>query len=445
LAMLTAISRGSAPQAHRPSLLVVPASLLGNWRQESARFTPSLKLTFVHSAENSVEQIKKIAASPVEELADTDLTVTTYAMLKRQEWLREVDWNLIILDEAQAIKNPSTAQTKAVKKLSCRSRIALTGTPVENSLGDLWSLFDFLNPGLLGSAKLFGSFIKNLQAGETSQFAPLRRLVSPYILRRLKTDRSIIADLPEKIETPSYCKLTKAQIKLYQSAVDKLAEGISNAEGIARKGLVLQYLMRFKQICNHPSQLIGDGDYNPSNSGKFLRVKEICDEIASRQEKVLVFTQFQEIIEPLAAHLSQIFQRSGLVLHGGVSVKKRKDLVEQFQADEGPPFFILSLKAGGTGLNLTAASHIIHFDRWWNPAVENQATDRAFRIGQKKNVLVHKFLTLGTIEERIDRMLSEKQEIADNILSSEEKMNLTELSDEQLLDIVSLDINRAQF
>jgi len=427
-----------------PSLLVIPASLLGNWKQEAQKFTPSLKLTFLHPAENDRKVIDKIAAAPEKKLAGTDLAVTTYSMLTRQEWLKEITWNLVILDEAQAIKNPSTRQSKAAKKLSACSRIALTGTPVENRIGDLWSLFDFLNPGLLGSASVFKKFVKDLQKRDTDQFGPLRQLTGPYILRRLKTDKTIISDLPEKIETSSYCKLTKIQIKLYARAIETLKSALDTADGIARRGIVLQYLMRFKQICNHPSQLLGDGDYNPNSSGKFLRVAQICEEIASRQEKVLIFTQFREITDPLSDYLTTVFGRAGLILHGGVPVRKRKPLIDQFQQEDGPPFFILSLKAGGTGLNLTAASHIIHFDRWWNPAVENQATDRAFRIGQKRNVLVHKFVTTGTIEERIDEMIAEKQKMADELLASDGEVKLTEMSDEQLLQVVRLDVTRAQ-
>lgn len=444
LALLSAFRHNSKTKHKGTSLLVVPASLLGNWKQEAKRFTPSLRLTFLHPAENDRKAIEKIAAAPEKKLAKTDLAVTTYSMLTRQQWLKEINWNLVILDEAQAIKNHSTRQSKAAKKLSAHSRIAMTGTPVENRIGDLWSLFDFLNPGLLGSATVFKAFIKKLQLRQEDQFGPLRKLVSPYILRRLKTDRSIISDLPDKIETSSYCKLSKAQIKLYGQAVNTLKTTLDTADGIARRGVVLQYLMRFKQICNHPSQLTGDGDYNPKNSGKFLRLGQICEEIASRQEKVLIFTQFREITDPLSDYLSTVFGRGGLILHGGVPVRKRKQLVEQFQRDDGPPFFILSLKAGGTGLNLTAASHIIHFDRWWNPAVENQATDRAFRIGQKRNVLVHKFVTTGTIEERIDEMIAEKQKMADGILASDGELKLTEMSDEQLLQIVRLDVTRAQ-
>ena len=268
--------------------------------------------------------------------------------------------------------------------------------------------------------------------------------MAPYILRRLKTDRKIIADLPDKTEALAYCTMTRSQVKLYEHTVQSLKEALATAEdGIARRGLVLQYLMRFKQICNHPVQLTGTGEYVAGDSGKFIRLAEICEEIAARQEKALVFTQFREIIDPLEAHLSTVFGRKGLVLHGGTPVKKRPAIVEQFQREEGPPFFILSLKAGGSGLNLTAASHVIHFDRWWNPAVENQATDRAFRIGQKKNVLVHKFVTLGGVEEQIDALITEKRQLAAELLSGDGEINLTELDDNALLELVRLDVTRA--
>jgi len=430
-------------QPRKPSLLVVPASLLGNWRTEARRFSPSLKLTFLHPAETDRQVLERIAKSPKQRLRGTDLAITTYSMLTRQEWLMKLDWRLVILDEAQAIKNPSTRQSKAAKKLPAQARIVMTGTPVENRLGDLWSLFDFLNPGLLGSAGVFKSFIKDLQSQEQNRFAPLRQLVGPYILRRLKTDRSVIADLPEKIETTRYCNLTKKQIGLYEQTVRRMRSALESADGMARRGLVLQTLMRLKQVCNHPSQLSGDGDYSPSDSGKFLRLGDISEELAQRQEKVLIFTQFREIIPALADHLATVFGRTGLVLHGGTSVKKRKAVVEQFQDDDGPPFFILSLKAGGTGLNLTAATHVIHFDRWWNPAMENQATDRVFRIGQKRNVLVHKFVTSGTIEERIDEMIAEKRQMAEEVLATDDEVNLTELPDDELMQLVRLDVTRA--
>jgi non-specific serine/threonine protein kinase len=443
LALLLCLRQEATARPRTPSLLVIPASLLGNWRSEAARFAPSLQLLCLHPAETDQRTLASIAAAPATHLTDADLVITTYAMLSRQPWLAEQRWRLVILDEAQAIKNPATRQSKATRQLSARARIVLTGTPVENRLGDLWSLFDFLNPGLLGSAKIFQAFVKGLQAREQNQFAPLRQLVGPYILRRLKTDRAIIADLPEKTETPRYCNLTRAQIQLYEHTVQALQSALASVDSMARRGLVLQALLRLKQVCNHPSQLSGDGAYRPTDSGKFLRLAEICDELAARQEKVLIFTQFREIIAPLAAHLVTVFGRGGLVLHGGTGVQQRKTLVDHFQSDDGPPFFILSLRAGGTGLNLTAASHVIHFDRWWNPAVENQATDRAFRIGQQRNVLVHKFITSGTIEERIDAMLSEKRQFAEDILSSDSEVNLTELPDDELLQLVRLDVTRA--
>ena len=444
LALLLENKRQKAKAHRKPSLLILPASLLGNWHHEAERFSPSLKLTFLHPAETTRQTIDKIAKNPKKHLTNTDLVITTYAMLARQTWLQEIDWQYVILDEAQAIKNPSTKQAKAVKKLSSHARIAMTGTPIENSLGDLWSLFDYLNPGLLGSAAVFKKFTKQLQDRTHDQFSPLRQLTSPYILRRMKTDRNIISDLPNKTEVTCYCNLSTAQVKLYHHTVETLKQTLKSANGMARRGAVLQSLMRLKQICNHPSQLNGDDTYLPKQSGKFLRIKTICEEIAARQEKVLVFTQFRELTQPLSDFLATSFGTTGLILHGGTAVGRRKKLVTQFQNEDGPPFFILSLKAGGTGLNLTQASHVIHFDRWWNPAVENQATDRAFRIGQKQNVLVHKVVTTGTLEERIDLLLAEKQQMANQILASNDQVNLTELPDEDILRLVQLDINRAK-
>ncbi|NOZ11729.1 MAG: DEAD/DEAH box helicase [Gammaproteobacteria bacterium] len=432
----------------KPSLLVLPASLLANWKTELDRFGPSLRCLFVHTSQMSKQEIDAMAAAKVNKVnaifAGIDVVLTTYGTLMRQSWLQDREWQLLVLDEAQAIKNPAARQTKTVKRLKAAARIALTGTPVENRLSDLWSLFDFLSPGLLGSATRFKGFVKSLSERSTNQYAPLRNLVSPYILRRLKTDRSIITDLPDKTEIHAYCGLTKTQAAQYQKTVRELAQALENQDGIKRRGLVLAYLMRFKQICNHPSQMLGDGGYEPNKSGKFLRLAELCEEIASRQEKMLVFTQFREITGPLASFLAAQFGRPGLVLHGGTPVKQRQKLVERFQCEEGPPFFILSLKAGGTGLNLTEASHVIHFDRWWNPAVENQATDRAFRIGQKKNVLVHKFVCQGTIEEKIDALIKEKTALAGDILEGGGETLLTEMDNEALLNLVSLDIEKTQ-
>jgi non-specific serine/threonine protein kinase len=315
---------------------------------------------------------------------------------------------------------------------------------VENRLGDLWSLFDFLNPGLLGAASRFREFVRRLEAHDPPDYAPLRNLVRPYILRRLKTDKAVAPDLPEKTEVRVFCGLSRVQAALYQRSVDELAGSLQGQRGMKRRGLILAFLLRFKQICNHPSQLTGDGAYAPEASAKFLRLLELCDEIASRQEKALVFTQFREMADPLAQLLAGPFGRPGLVLHGEVPVGKRRGLVEAFQGEDGPPFFVLSVRAGGLGLNLTAASHVIHFDRWWNPAVENQATDRAFRIGQRKNVLVHKFVCRGTVEERIDAMIEGKQALAQGVLEGGAETLLTELGDAELLRLVALDVDKAE-
>ena len=438
IALLLDLKRDQRKDA---SLLVVPASLIANWKSELARFAPSLSFAVAHPSEanGSAGEIGLANADRF------DLIITTYGMLVRTDWMKQYRWRLVILDEAQAIKNSGTKQTRAAKALTTAGRIAMTGTPVENRLSDLWSLFDFLNPGLLGSAREFGTFVKHMQDAEVPSFEPLRNLVRPYILRRLKTDKRVIADLPDKTEVKAYCALSKHQAALYQKAVEDLAEQLEDSEGMQRRGLVLAQLMRLKQICNHPAQVAGTNDFAPERSGKFRRLAEIAEEIASRQEKALVFTQFREITDPLAGFLATLFGRSGLVLHGGTSVKKRKELIDQFQREDGPPFFVLSLKAGGTGLNLTAASHVIHFDRWWNPAIENQATDRAFRIGQKKNVLVHKFVCRGTVEERIDAMIAEKTQVAGEAIGGEGsgEVLLTEMDNDTLLRLVKLDVNQA--
>ena len=440
LAALLREKPGTDGGERRPSLLVVPASLVANWKAEAARFAPALRLLLAHPSETPAATLANGKSAD-----RCDLVVTTYGMLSRLSWLTERDWHWIILDEAQAIKNPSTTQTRAVKRLRGAARFALTGTPVENRLGDLWSIFDFLNPGLLGSAQRFKAFAKTLDGQTHAGYAPLRNLVAPYILRRLKTDPAIAPDLPEKIEMQVYCGLSKPQAVLYRGQVEELRRTLEENAGdkMRRRGLVLAYLMRFKQICNHPSQLIGDGLYAPAASAKFQRLGELCSEIAGRGGKALLFTQFRELTGPLADHLAGVFGREGVVLHGGTAVKQRRRLVEAFQREDGPPFFVLSIKAGGTGLNLTEASHVIHVDRWWNPAVENQATDRAFRIGQRCNVLVHKFVTRGTVEEKIDAMLRDKQRMADALLDGGAETALTEMDDEEILRMVTLDIDRA--
>ncbi|MDE2449915.1 MAG: DEAD/DEAH box helicase, partial [Gammaproteobacteria bacterium] len=367
-----------------PSLIVTPASLIANWKAEIERFAPGLEAFVAHPSETSADLGEPADLDAA--LDGADLVLTTYGVVSRSAAVRERAWRVVVLDEAQAIKNAGAQQSQAVKQLKAASRIALTGTPIENRLSDLWSLFDFLNPGLLGDARTFAGAAKRLAEGG-QPYAPLRRLVQPYILRRLKTDRRVIADLPEKTEVRSFCGLTREQAALYGECVAALERALGQTEGIQRRGTVLAHLMQLKQICNHPAQWSGQGSYAAGRSGKFERLASLCEELAERQERVLVFTQFRELTAPLAEHLGEVFGRPGLVLHGGTAVSKRQALVDSFQRDDGPPFFVLSLKAGGTGLNLTAASQVIHFDRWWNPAVENQATDRAFRIGQRRNVL----------------------------------------------------------
>jgi len=435
-------ARRSGPE-HRgghSSLLVAPASLLDNWMAELARFAPSLQARVVHPSAMTAEQVKQFTP---DQIAGLDLVITSYGSLLRIPGFAQIPWHFVILDEAQAIKNPNAKQTKAAKAVNAQSRIALTGTPVENHLGDLWSIFDFINPGLLGTARQFACYAKGLTDHEQNPYGPLRTLVQPYILRRMKTDTSIIADLLDKTEVKAYCNLSRRQAALYAQAVQDLADSLADADGIERKGVVLATLMRLKQICNHPSQWLGDQTWAEADSGKSARLREIAEVVAARQEKMLVFSQFRDITAPLASFLGEVFGRPGVVLHGETPVKRRKALVQAFQTDEAVPFFILSLKAGGAGLTLTAASHVVHFDRWWNPAVENQATDRAFRIGQKRNVLVHKFVCRGTVEEKIDALIESKKGLSDALLAGSGEVSLTEMSDAALLQLVALDLNAA--
>ena len=439
---LLLVLRGQRQPGIQPqtNLLVAPASLLANWADEIKRFAPELKARVMHPSTMSGAELKAIDQ---QQLADVDLVITSYGSLLRLPWMTDTHWHLAILDEAQAIKNPDTKQTRATKKLNARTRIALTGTPVENRLTDVWSIFDFINPGLLGSSKEFASFTKRLAGRPHHPYAPLRELIRPYILRRLKTDKSVITDLPEKTELKAFCRLSQKQAALYRQTVQDLAAQLEHAEGITRRGTILAFLMRFKQICNHPSQWLDDGAWHEADSGKFARLREIAEIIAARQEKVLVFTQFRETTGPVASFLGSVFGRSGVVLHGGTAIKERRQLVRQFQEDERVPFFVLSLKAGGAGLNLTAATHVVHFDRWWNPAVENQATDRAFRIGQSKHVMVHKFVCSGTMEEKIDALIESKQQLSKDVLESDAEMLLTEMKDDELLKLVALDVHAA--
>ncbi|MBM4053673.1 MAG: DEAD/DEAH box helicase [Planctomycetes bacterium] len=416
------------------SLLIIPASLISNWSAEINRFAPDMNYFIAHP---EAHRDKIVVEKDEESLNKLDLVITTYALVQKYEWLKTYFWNYVILDEAQAIKNPGTKQTRSVKTLKSQNRIIMTGTPIENRLSDLWSLFDFLNPGLLGSAKEFSAFASNVKMNHAG-YSRLKKVISPYILRRLKTDKAVISDLPEKVEMYLYAGLSKKQVVLYQNTVNELSKKLESAEGVQRRGIILTSLMKFKQLCNHPDQFLGTGCYEENDSGKFMRLREICETIYEKREKVLIFTQFKEITEPLHAFLHTIFHREGLVLHGSIAVGKRKNIVEQFQGREYIPYMVLSLKAGGVGLNLTEANHVIHFDRWWNPAVENQATDRAFRIGQKKNVIVHKFITKGTIEEKINAMLNEKTKLTTDIIQVTGESILTEMENKDLLNLFKL-------
>ncbi|QOR33729.1 DEAD/DEAH box helicase [Clostridium sp. 'deep sea'] len=412
------------------ALLILPASLIGNWQKEIEKFAPEMPYQILHRSSLKSSEPLKINDKAF-------LYLTTYGMSVRIESLKEREWDYLIIDEAQAIKNASTKQSRAIKAIPAKMRIAMTGTPIENHLGDLWSLFDFLNEGLLGTTKEFKKFTKEL-SNNSLGYAKLRKMIQPFILRRLKTDKSIIADLPDKIEINSYTTLSKKQVILYKQLLKQIEVKLGQAEGIERKGVVLSSIMKFKQICNHPDHYLGREDYKVNYSGKFQRLKEICEVIYEKRERVLIFTQFKEITEPISDFLAEIFKKEGFVLHGGTSIKKRNEMVEMFNGEHYVPYMILSLKAGGVGLNLTAANHVIHFDRWWNPAVENQATDRVFRIGQTKEVMVHKFVTKGTIEEKISTMIEEKQKLASDILGSSGEKWITEYSNEDLMRIFAL-------
>ena len=412
-------------------LLIVPASLLGNWEKEAEKFVPRMDSRILHGRGAAVlgQEVKEESAF---------LTVTTYGMAARIKELRDIQWECVILDEAQAIKNPLTNQTKAVKLLKSRMKIAMTGTPIENDLSNLWSLFDFLDKGLLGTSKEFREFTKGLSV-HPEQYARLKSMVAPFMLRRVKTDKRIIADLPDKLETVDYVEMSKKQVVLYRKVVADMEDRILNSDGIERRGLVLAVLMKLKQICNHPDQYLGQQAFSEADSGKFQMLKSLCETIYEKRERVLVFTQFREITEYLASFLKEIFHADGYVLHGGTPVAKRGEIVDAFQGDSYVPFIVLSVKAGGTGLNLTKANHVIHFDRWWNPAVENQATDRAFRIGQTKNVMVHKLACRGTIEEKINALIESKKELAENVIGSGGEKWITELGNDELMSLLRLE------
>ncbi|HEX8211527.1 MAG TPA: DEAD/DEAH box helicase [Longimicrobium sp.] len=434
LALLVKEREGRGKKHLPATLLVCPMSLVGNWQRESARFAPGLKVHVHHGAE------RLSGAALQEAVRGSDLVLTTYALAARdRDELASVEWGRVVLDEAQNVKNAAARQSQAVRAFRTPRRIALTGTPVENRLAELWSILDFLNPGLLGPLagfrRRFATPIERFHDAERA--AELQRLTRPFILRRLKTDRRIIRDLPEKHEMRVFCNLTREQASLYQATVDEMLARIEASEGIERRGLVLATLTRLKQVCNHPAHLLRDGSALEGRSGKVARLEEILEEVLELGDRALVFTQFAEMGHLLRGHLEARFGSEVPFLHGATSKTARDTLVARFQEGDGPSILLLSLKAGGTGLNLTAANHVIHFDRWWNPAVEDQATDRAFRIGQRRDVQVRKLVCAGTLEERIDAMIEEKKQLAESVLGAGEAW-LTELSTAQLRQVVAL-------
>ena len=430
----SANGQGRKKKSPAPTLLVCPMSVVGNWQREAARFAPVLRVHVHHGAERLSGPALKRA------VRGSDLVLTTYALAARdREELAAVEWGRVVLDEAQNVKNAAARQTQAVRSLRAPRRIALTGTPVENRLAELWSILEFLNPGLLGSATDFRRrFAKPIERfRDPDAAARLQRLTRPFVLRRLKTDRAIIQDLPEKQEFTVPCNLTREQASLYQATVDEMLARIESSEGIERKGLVLATLLRLKQVCNHPAQLLQDHSALAGRSGKLERLEEILEEVLAVGDRALVFTQFAEMGHLLQRYLGERLGREVPFLYGGMRKPARDALVARFQGADGPPVLLLSLKAGGVGLNLTAANHVIHFDRWWNPAVEDQATDRAFRIGQRRDVQVRKLVCAGTLEERIDEMIADKRALAASVLGTGEAW-LTELSTAELRRVVAL-------
>jgi SNF2 family DNA or RNA helicase len=433
---LALLERDRARGVDRPALLICPTSVVGNWEKEAARFAPGLQVLVHHG-------LARVRGEEfAEQAARHAVVISSYALMHRDiDLLKEIAWSGIILDEAQNIKNPDTRQSRAARSLTADYRIALTGTPVENNVGELWSIMDFLNPGFLGNHAEFRRLFllpiqKRADSGATLQ---LKKLTAPFILRRLKTDTSVIQDLPAKMEMKVFCNLTPEQASLYKSVVDETARLLEAATGIQRKGVILAALTKLKQVCNHPAQFLGDQSPLPGRSGKLSRLTEMVEELLSEGDRALIFSQFVDMGERLQRHLASTFGEEVLFLNGSVPADKRDKMVQRFQnAGEGSPkLFVLSLKAGGTGLNLTAANHVFHFDRWWNPAVENQATDRAFRIGQTRNVQIHKFVCVGTLEEKIDEMIERKKAVADDVIGAGEAW-LTELSTAEIKQLFAL-------
>jgi SNF2 family DNA or RNA helicase len=414
-----------------PTLLICPLSVLGNWQREAARFAPGLRVRVLHGADRP---------EPAELLDGTDVVLTTYAIATRDaDALAAVAWDRVVLDEAQHIKNSAAGVARAVRRFPARHRIALTGTPVENRLAELWSILDFLNPGLLGTAHTFRSryAVPIERYGDEDAAARLRHATRPFLLRRVKADPAVIDDLPDKRHTRHLCGLTAEQATLYQAVLTEMTERLKDETEIRTKGIVLSAMTKLKQVCNHPAQLLGDGSPLPGRSGKLERLEEILDAALAEGESALCFTQFARFGAMLVPHLSARFGVPVRYLHGGTSRRERDAMVAAFQADQRPGIFVLSLKAGGTGLNLTAANHVVHVDRWWNPATETQATDRAFRIGQHRDVQVHTLVCLGTLEERIDRLITDKGVLAERVVGNGEGW-LTGLSTDDLRSLLTL-------
>jgi SNF2 family DNA or RNA helicase len=423
----------------KPTLVVCPTSVVSNWEREVHKFAPTLS-TIIHHGNQ-----RKKGKTFAREIKDKTLVITSYPLIYRDaETLTQIEWQGIVLDEAQNIKNPQAKQSQAVRDLKAGFHIALTGTPVENRLGELWSILDFLNPGFLGSQSFFQRrfAIPIEKYGDRESLKTLRSLVRPFILRRLKTDREIIQDLPEKQEMNVFCGLSEEQANLYQNLVDQSLLDIEEKTGIQRRGLILSLLVKLKQICNHPAHFLKEDKVNSAQrSGKMLRLVEMLEELLAEGDRALIFTQFAEWGKLMQTYLTKVLGKETLFLYGQISQKQRQEMIDRFQNDpNGPPIFILSLKAGGTGLNLTRANHVFHVDRWWNPAVENQATDRAFRIGQKRNVQVHKFVCTGTLEEKINDMIESKKQLAEQTVDAGENW-LTELDTDQLRNLLLLDRN----
>ncbi|MBU7043351.1 MAG: DEAD/DEAH box helicase, partial [Theionarchaea archaeon] len=414
------------------TLVICPTSVVGNWYKEIKRFAPSLRAMIYHGADRKADTFST-------DVCSHDVIITTYSLARIDACqFSSIEWEYMILDEAQKIKNPWTQRAQAIRNLKARNRIALTGTPVENRLSELWSIIDFLNRGYLGTQKEFHKkFALPIEKYHSTHHSEaLKRIVQPFVLRRLKTDASIIKDLPEKMEMKVFCNLTEEQATLYEAVVQEMLEKIDDSEGIQRKGLILSTLMKLKQICNHPAQFFHDSSTLHHRSGKLARLEEMLEEALSEGDRALIFTQFQEMGTLIQSYLQEQLDCETLFLHGGTPQKQREAMISRFQEHKAP-LFVLSLKAGGLGLNLTAANHVFHFDRWWNPAVEDQATDRAYRIGQRQNVQVHKFVCIGTVEERIDEMIEQKKALAQTIIGTGEAW-ITEMSTHDLKQIIQL-------